>query len=757
MNSATLQQFIAQVIARGLAGGSSPATTLPPTRGGGKQPLEVSAPTSRIPQEALDIAAELVKEAFTAGLPLTNESVEINRLAGGNTAEVVARATVHAPFAFKFDRASKKLAEEGRTMQRIKGDPKLPTRFRDVWPVIYAVRDEAPYAYLMEFFPKEDGWLSLEDRLYPLSPSNAEAVRLIHAVLDILFEGYEASVDKRNLPSLWTDYYERIKERLTKTAAYDDRFASRRLTVQGIQLKPWRQYLDILERHFDYLKKITPEFSTVTHGDPNPGNVMLRTTTQSVELKLIDPKEWMTGDYLFDIAKLTHFFEGTGPVEKPAEGEPARAEFRVDGARAELTYAFGTPAWTSALVEACLERVKRFAADPEHADPHWRARYELGMAANLLGLPLGRLTNKKKFRPDAALILYGEGLKWLDQFCARLEPPENAGAKAVVYASPLEIEPAPLREAREWVRMRVPGVRDGVDRRGFQLLQWESPRPNDVGKSAELSLEHEARLVPTNDAALQRLLETLQRSEGRMVGEHILPGDERFSGLLLRRYRRGSGPQSVDRYFDVPSSSGQLTLIPRMITVRDRVKSSKFMTWNSANPQMHPLNLEMPFVALGGRGMTVRLEFNWIDNLSECLRDASSSETDRHARLRNPLFVASQLLSFAIDGLEPVVEHTTYRQKFGFWRPDTTGGAAEEEVLALNVDHVTAQDLDTGRTGTYADVDISGFKRVDEAELKALTAFAEAVADQFELRPNCVTKAWRDAEVTGLLGRLKDA
>ena len=132
MNSATLQQFLAQVIARGLAGASLPAPTVPPMRGGEKQPLEASAATLSIPKEAFDIAAELVKEAIAAGLPLTNELVEIDRLAGGNTAEVVAQATVHAPFAFKFDGASKKLAEEGRIMQRIKGDAKLPTRFRDV-------------------------------------------------------------------------------------------------------------------------------------------------------------------------------------------------------------------------------------------------------------------------------------------------------------------------------------------------------------------------------------------------------------------------------------------------------------------------------------------------------------------------------------------------------------------------------------------------------------------------------------------------
>ena len=57
------------------------------------------------------------------------------------------------------------------------------------------------------------------------------------------------------------------------------------------------------------------------------------------------------------------------------------------------------------LVEACRERVTKFAAD--HKDPHGQARYELGMAADILGLPLGRLEKK---REHTTLILFAEGL-----------------------------------------------------------------------------------------------------------------------------------------------------------------------------------------------------------------------------------------------------------------------------------------------------------------------------------------------------------
>ncbi len=42
------------------------------------------------------------------------------------------------------------------------------------------------------------------------------------------------------------------------------------------------------------------------------------------------------------------------------------------------------------------------------------------MAANILGLPATRFAHEKNPRPDAAIALYGEGLIWLERFCARL-------------------------------------------------------------------------------------------------------------------------------------------------------------------------------------------------------------------------------------------------------------------------------------------------------------------------------------------------
>ena len=709
-----------------------------------------------LPTLAKRIAEEMLREALRAGFSPKQATVDKARLGGGNTAEIVAKVILHAPFAFKLDNATKKLAEEGETMRKIKANLlpgiDLPLRFRDVWPSIYSVRHEPPYAYLMEFFPEEDGWRSLENRLYSAGErfltSRSEAMRWIGEVLDILFLGYEASVDKRLRPSLKTDYLDRIRGRLQKTAERDSRFASQELLVRGQRLRPWERYLDEIENHSSYLEQITPPFTTVTHGDPNPGNLMLRTTTSNVELKLIDPKEWMTGDYLFDLAKITHFLEATGPVEKPEQGGPVKAAFQVNGETAELNYTYGKPLWTDLLVEACRERITGFAARKESLDPHWEARYELGMAANLLGLPLGRL-DKKPPHEDAALILYGEGMIWLDRFCARLGA-ASGQSPLVIVARADEIEPEPLRTAREWVREQVPDVSDGTDRRGFQLLQWEPVRTNDGQKLAELSLEHEARLLSADECAVMRLLDALSRSEGCTAGEHLLLEDTPFAKLAVHRYEREAGAQSVDRYYDVPTAVTRL--IPRQITLRERIKTSKFMTWSSANPNLRPLNLELPFVALGQNGMTARLEFNWVDDLEGCLREALAADTPEAERLRNPFHLAMQLESVALEGLMPVLEHTTFRQKFGL-RP--FGSPEDSNVFVVNVDTVIAQDLETKRIGTYWDVDISGTQFVDDVGLKRLADFAEVLAHRYGLNPNPGSKAWRDAQVTGLLDRWK--
>ena len=370
--------------------------------------------TKELLPQAQEIARELVVQAVAEGMPLTRFSIEGKPLGGGNTAGLVATATLHAPFVFKFDLNSKKLSEEGVLMRALRNNPKLPPEFRESFPRVYAVRAQPPYAYLMEIFPKEEGYHSLEDLLYPSAgapPSFTMVGRFVNKALDLLFLGYENTVDRRSQPNLFADYIDRIRGRLTETAARDGRFASRSVEIPGKAcLTPWEENLRVLDRNRSKILTIAPAFITHVHGDPNPGNIILRATDTDFEIKQIDPKEWATGDYLFDVTKITHFLEGTGPAEKTAYGAAAVTRFETVGDKTILEYTLPPIPWTPAAVEAVRERAAAFAH--RHGDEHWELRYQLGMASNLLGLPLGRLERKH----DAAAILYGEGLKWLEKF-----------------------------------------------------------------------------------------------------------------------------------------------------------------------------------------------------------------------------------------------------------------------------------------------------------------------------------------------------
>lgn len=373
---------------------------------------------------AQTIARQLVDEALSSGRLVASEALSEEDLRGGNTAERVGQLDLRLAFVFKMDSNTPKLAAEGATIRQIRGDPRLPADFREAWPIVYALRSEAPFAYLMEYFPKNDGWISLEDRLYP-KPEDAgtpldhhEALRLMLSVLDVLFSGYAASVDPRSMPNVSTDYLDRIAGRLEAAAKDYPIYLPRRVRLGERVFEPWDTSLRRITSRPDVILAATPPFRTVVHGDPNPGNLLLRTTAGATDIKLIDPKEWGAGDYLFDIAKITHFLSGTGPIEKPPTGRPCPPRLREEGDLLVVDYEIDRPAWTDDLVSACLARTERFAA--AYGDRAWKARYALAMASNLLGLPIGRLTHPRNPRPDAAMLLYCEGLRWLDDACSLL-------------------------------------------------------------------------------------------------------------------------------------------------------------------------------------------------------------------------------------------------------------------------------------------------------------------------------------------------
>jgi hypothetical protein len=617
----------------------------------------------------------------------------------------------------------------------------------------------------MEWIPSDGGWYSLEDRLYHsqgLPPaSTAAAGRWLDRILDLLFLGYEASLNRRSLPSLREDYFERIRERLKEVQTKDPAFAPRPLIVNGQALAPWDAYLAVIETDLD---AITPPFSTVAHGDPNPGNLMLRDAESSeLEVKLIDPKEWEHGDYLFDIAKITHFLDGTGPIENPTSPSAVVLNWPEtdDGGSLVVEYQVEQPVWTTDLVERCLSRSKRFA--DAHGDRNWTARYELAMASNLLGLPLGRLN---KGRRDAALLLYLQGLQHLQRYCELRGLPVTQGSLALPApqrAAANDVEPAYLGWMRELVRRSVPEISESHDRRGFQQLHWPPSRPNGNNKPAELSLEHEARLRPANDVERDRLFNALLASEDMPAGMKLLPEGHQFAHLLVRRYQRDTGPQSTDRYYDIPGSDGNTSLLPYAITVRERIRTSQFMTWStrdaepiSNGPTPRPLNLELPFVELGTSGLTVRLEFNWIDDLGTCLEEANDGSLPEHQNLRNPLILAQHHLDhfhsgLSLQQLEPVLEHTTYRQKFSLSDPNQGNDAEAQQVFVINVDTIVAQNLRNYRTGTYVEVDISSVNPVDEVELTRLQLLVAGLTERFRLQPNPASKALRSALSTGLL------
>lgn len=375
-------------------------------------------PGAATADQAREIVRDLASETLRGGIDLPSIQFASAELGGGNATDMVGFADLHVPLLFKIDR-NDSLLKEARLIRRVRAREELPKRYREAWPIIYAIRDKPPYAYVSQYFSPADGWLSLEERLFSRNniwtPPN-EAVRQMHAVLDTLFEGYEATVNNRLPPSVRQDYLGRIAGRLTIAENLSPVFRSRELSVNGVLCAPWKNTLNRLKAHGIGLEALAPPFSTIVHGDPNPGNLFIRTNDSLVEVKLIDPKPLGRGDYLFDVAKIVHYLEATGPIEQslswtyPPQGE-RDSLFNTN----KLEYGFIRHPATKALVTACLDRVEQFAA--VHGDDYWRERFDLAMAANILGLPANRFAHPTKPQPEASIALYAEGLLWLERFC----------------------------------------------------------------------------------------------------------------------------------------------------------------------------------------------------------------------------------------------------------------------------------------------------------------------------------------------------
>ena len=381
------------------------------------------------------IIASLLQQAsggpkFGQGQP----DIEYSPLHGGYTASLVGVATVTQRVVVKSD-DNDNVVSQAQALQQAASDERLPKDLRDAFPKVLATQQQ-PSAYMMEHFDHALGYLSLADAAFPSDGRQAtsltELQRPVSRFLDLAFGGYKGSANRRLMPNLWADSVDRITDRLVLAEAADARLSlNQPLWLNDVPLPSLADMLRALDKHRALLGTWSAHFVTWVHGDPNAGNIIFKAEPTGVAVKLIDVKDWGTGDWVFDIAKVAHHLLVTLPIERPrpdAIRPVARFEHRGDAAG--IDYRFDVPMDIEVLVQGILERTESFALSM--GDTHWRARFDLYMASCLLSVALGRLSDSRRPCISAILMLYAEGLRWLQRVVDRLPAETHSTATASV-------------------------------------------------------------------------------------------------------------------------------------------------------------------------------------------------------------------------------------------------------------------------------------------------------------------------------------
>jgi hypothetical protein len=397
------------------------------------------------------VAALLEQVRCQRGPDHSQLDVDFAPLSGGNTADIVGVATVTQRWVVKAAN-DPKVVQEARALQAFAADERLPAELRRAMVRVVAIQDDPP-SYVMELLPAADGWRSLQDRSFPVDgrapDTHTDLHRGVDRILDVLYGGYKAAADRRLMPSLFEDGPERIAERMSAAVSADGRFDSAKpLTVQGIALMSLSAMLQSMQVHRATLGTWLAPFVTRVHGDSNSGNLILKLDPTGVEVKFIDVKAWESGgDWAFDIAKLVHHLIVTLPIERPRPSTPAPwiVCTERDGA-VVIDHGFHVPADVEALATHVIERSGAFAL--AMGDVDWRQRFELYMASCLLGLPAGRLSSRRKPNASAALMLYAEGMRWLQRVVDRL-PADGPAPASPAAATPSSKTLAPPVELAE--------------------------------------------------------------------------------------------------------------------------------------------------------------------------------------------------------------------------------------------------------------------------------------------------------------------
>jgi Phosphotransferase enzyme family len=360
------------------------------------------------------LADELVKQALLAGHLGSISVGPPDKLDGGNTALLVGSLTATLGYVVKADREQKVVAE-AHLVQRVKTDPSLPADTREAFPLIYAIVDAGPlFGYLMENLTD---YTALHKTL-PVSTDDASDVLNV-LWRKILRPAYQRTRTRR-LPSIVEDYIGRVQERFSealKEGLIPAADAPLCIEAGEEQVKIPGGWGPLLEQAGEQVAALAPAFGTFVHGDPNPENILWRKDGDGdVVVRLIDPKEWWTGDYLFDVAKVGHYLRVTGPVEQ----QKLTATCDLIHGTTRVVYDANALRIHNVVESRFLALVENFADDQGEGpklDPTWRERYEFAIASNLLGIVQARARRGRDENEDTqrklAWIAFGEGLRLL--------------------------------------------------------------------------------------------------------------------------------------------------------------------------------------------------------------------------------------------------------------------------------------------------------------------------------------------------------
>lgn len=375
---------------------------------------------------ARQLILEMVENVMRNGYEFVKPpECETEKLSGGARAEFVSVVwTTLPPFVAKVDQRDE-IIGEAKVIKSLSEDSELPEDVRKIFPKIFDYRSNPNlrlHGYLMEYFDKRDNYFSLTEWLcHKLAKPDRQdfeilqSRRLSEAVFYALKRFFLATKSTQMLPNIYKYYIGiRIAERLTMAANRCELFEPKAWNCNGKEYKPWDEYLKILEDSKSSIAKLAPPFVCKIHGDPNPGNILVRDSVAGEpEIHMIDLKNMTYGDYIFDITKLTHYLEVTACLKDLEEGYTRSYDDTVSPV--SINYSLDIPQRILESVKSIKLLTENFAHDND--DHHWEMRYDLGMAAHLLGIVDAWLDVDR----DHATIIFAEGLRRLDGFCEKLK------------------------------------------------------------------------------------------------------------------------------------------------------------------------------------------------------------------------------------------------------------------------------------------------------------------------------------------------